>query len=85
MFDTLSLEFAHLFTSAGAFALLNIILIDLVMSGDNAILIGMATKNLKGAARKKAIFWGVAGATILRIIFSLGVVFLMKIPGLEFL
>ncbi|MBC7503591.1 TerC family protein [Candidatus Gracilibacteria bacterium] len=60
-------------------------MIDLVMSGDNAILIGMATKKLKGADRKKAIFWGVAGATILRIIFSLGVVWLMQIPGLEFL
>lgn len=85
MFETLATDFSHLFTTAGAFALLNIILIDLVMSGDNAILIGMATKNLKGAARKKAIFWGVMGATILRIIFSLGVVFLLKIPGLEFL
>ncbi len=85
MFEFLSADFALLFTSAGAFALLNIIIIDLVMSGDNAILIGMATKRLTGADRKKAIFWGVAGATILRIIFSLGVVLLMQIPGLEFL
>lgn len=85
MFDFLYADFALLFTSAGAFALLNIIIIDLVMSGDNAILIGMATKRLTGADRKKAIFWGVAGATILRIIFSLGVVWLMQIPGLEFL
>ncbi len=85
MFETLSTDFAHLFTSAWAFALLNIILIDLVMSGDNAILIGMATKNLPPEMRKKAIFWWVAGATILRILFSLWVVFLMKIPGLEFL
>ncbi|MDD2693459.1 MAG: TerC family protein [Candidatus Gracilibacteria bacterium] len=82
---TLSSDFAHLATSAGLFALLNIILIDLVMSGDNAILIGMATKKLSGSERKKAIFWGVAGATILRIIFSLGAVWLMQIPGLEFL
>jgi YjbE family integral membrane protein len=85
MFESIGPDFAHLFTSAGAFALLNIILIDLVMSGDNAILIGMATKKLQGADRKKAIFWWVAGATILRIIFSLGVVWLMQIPGLEFL
>ena len=82
---TLSSDFAHLATSAGLFALLNIILIDLVMSGDNAILIGMATKKLNGQERKKAIFWGVAGATILRIFFSLGAVWLMQIPGLEFL
>jgi YjbE family integral membrane protein len=85
MFDTLATDFAHLFTSAWAFALLNIILIDLVMSGDNAILIGMATKNLPPELKKKAIFYWVAGATVLRIIFSLGVVFLLQIPGLEFL
>lgn len=85
MFDTLSTDFALLMTSAWLFALFNIILIDLVMSGDNAILIGMATKKLTGADKKRAIFWWVAGATILRIIFSLGVVWLMQIPGLEFL
>ena len=85
MFASLSADFALLFTSTWLFALLNIILIDLVMSGDNAILIGMATKRLTWLDRKKAIFWWVAGATILRIIFSLGVVLLMQIPGLEFL
>lgn len=77
-------DLMHIFTPAGGMALLNIILIDLVMSGDNAILIGMATKNLKGVQRKKAIFWGVAGATILRILFSVMVVWLLKIPGLQF-
>ncbi|MEI7511399.1 MAG: TerC family protein [Candidatus Peregrinibacteria bacterium] len=85
MFDTLIQESFHVFTPEGALALLNIILIDLVMSGDNAILIGMATRNLQGPLRKKAILWGVLGATILRIIFSGGVVWLLKIPGLEFL
>ncbi len=82
---SLSTDLVHLGTSAGLFALLNIILIDLVMSGDNAILIGMATKKLQWAERAKAIFWGVAGATILRIIFSLGAVWLMQVPWLEFL
>jgi len=57
MFESLGPDFALLFTSAGLFALFNIILIDLVMSGDNAILIGMATKRLTGADKKKAIFW----------------------------
>lgn len=47
MFDSLAPDLALLLTSAGLFALLNIIMIDLVMSGDNAILIGMATKRLK--------------------------------------
>lgn len=46
MIESLNADFALLFSSAGLFALLNIILIDLVMSGDNAILIGMATKRL---------------------------------------
>ena len=66
--------------SATWFALLNIIMIDLVMSGDNAILIGMATKNLPAEQRKKAILWGVTGAAILRILFSMGVVILLQIP-----
>ncbi len=57
MFESLAPDFALLLSSAGLFALFNIILIDLVMSGDNAILIGMATKRLTGADRKKAIFW----------------------------
>ena len=82
---TLESDFVHIFTTAGLFALMNIILIDLVMSGDNAILIGMATKSLPAGMRKKAIFWWVMWATILRIIFSLGVVFLLQVPGLEFL
>lgn len=47
MFDAIAPDFALLLTSAGLFALLNIIMIDLVMSGDNAILIGMATKKLQ--------------------------------------
>jgi YjbE family integral membrane protein len=85
MLETFLSDLGHLTTSAGLFALLNIILIDLVMSWDNAILIGMATKKLTGSARKKAIFWGITGATILRIIFSLGVVFLLQVPGLQFL
>ncbi len=83
--DSFLADFAHLGTSAWLFSLLNIILIDLVMSGDNAILIGMATKKLQWIERKKAIFWWVAGATILRIIFSLGAVWLLQIPWLEFL
>lgn len=85
MLESLGPDFALLFTSAGLFALFNIILIDLVMSGDNAILIGMATKRLTGTDRSKAIFYWVAWATILRIIFSLGVVWLMQIPWLEFM
>lgn len=61
-------------------ALANIIFIDLVMSGDNAILIGMATRKLTGKQRKQAIIFGIAAATVLRIIFSLLTVYLLAIP-----
>ena len=59
--------------------MLNIIIIDIVMSGDNAILIGMATNKLHGKDRKKAIFFGIALATILRIILAFFTVYLLKI------
>lgn len=77
-------HFAELFTTAGLLALLNIILIDIVMSGDNAILIGMATRNLEGKERKQAIFFGIILATILRIIFAFFAVFLLSVVGLKF-
>jgi predicted tellurium resistance membrane protein TerC len=51
-------------------ALLQVVLIDLVMSGDNAIIIGLAVAGLPKENRGKIIFWGVAGATILRIAFA---------------
>ncbi|GEM_PF-235273 len=73
-----------IFTAAGFFALLNVIMIDIVMSGDNAIVIGLATKNLHGAQRKKAIVVGIVLATVLRIIFACTAVMLLKIVGLKF-
>jgi len=77
-------EASGIFTAAGFFALVNVMLIDIVMSGDNAIVIGMATKNLQGPQRKKAIFIGVVLATILRIIFACTAVMLLKVVGLKF-
>lgn len=73
-----------LFTADGIVALLNIILIDIVMSGDNAILIGMATRKLQGAERKKAIFFGISLATILRIVLAFFAVFLLSLVGVKF-
>jgi YjbE family integral membrane protein len=63
-------------------ALLSIILIDLVLAGDNAIVIGMAARNLKPATRKKVILWGTVGAIVIRAAATLVVVVLLKIPGL---
>jgi YjbE family integral membrane protein len=63
-------------------ALLQVVLIDLVMSGDNAIIIGMAVAGLPPENRTKIIFWGVAGATVLRIAFAAVTTELLQIIGL---
>ena len=59
-----------LFTPTGFAMLVNVIMIDIVMSADNAILIGLATQKLAAKDKKKAIIFGIAGATVLRIILS---------------
>ncbi|MEM5767613.1 MAG: TerC family protein [Bacillota bacterium] len=63
-------------------ALLSIVFIDLVLAGDNAIVIGMAARNLPAEQRQKAIFWGTAGAIVIRLISALAVVWLLKVPAL---
>ncbi len=63
-------------------ALLAIILIDLVLAGDNAIVIALASRNLPPALRSKAILWGTVGAIVIRSVMTLAVVWLLKVPGL---
>ena len=63
-------------------ALLAIIVIDLVLAGDNAIVIAMAAKNLPAHLQKKAIIWGAVGAIVVRSAMTLVVVYLLNIPGL---
>ncbi len=63
-------------------ALLAIILIDLVLAGDNAIVIALAARNLPPHLKNKAIIWGTVGAIAVRSVMTLGVVWLLKIPGL---
>lgn len=63
-------------------ALLAIILIDLVLAGDNAIVIALAARNLPAHLQKKAILWGTVGAIAVRSLMTVGVVWLLKIPGL---
>lgn len=65
-----------------AVALLAIVAIDLVLAGDNAIVIGMAARKLPQEHQKKAIFWGTFGAIAIRAVASVVVVYLLKIPGL---
>ena len=63
-------------------ALLAIVLIDLVLAGDNAIVIALAARHLPDKLKKKAILWGTVGAIGVRALMTLGVVWLLKIPGL---
>ena len=63
-------------------ALLAIILIDLVLAGDNAIVIALAARSLPPHLQKKAIAWGTVGAIVVRSVMTVGVVWLLKIPGL---
>ncbi|MBS4178592.1 TerC family protein [Lederbergia citrea] len=67
-------------SSAAMIALLKIIAIDIVLSGDNAIVIAMATRNLPKEQQNKAILWGTAGAVTLRILFAVIIVWLLQIP-----
>tara|TARA_Y100000590_G_scaffold259367_1_gene291260 strand:- start:975 stop:1550 length:576 start_codon:yes stop_codon:yes gene_type:complete len=60
-----------------------IVFIDLVLAGDNAIVIGMVASQFKNELRKKIIFWGIGAAIILRIIFTLITAYLLQINGLK--
>ena len=60
-----------------------IVFIDLVLAGDNAIIIGMVASKFPLDQRKKIIFWGIGAAIILRIIFTLLTAYLLQIPGLR--
>tara|TARA_B110000438_G_scaffold283527_1_gene311625 strand:- start:763 stop:1338 length:576 start_codon:yes stop_codon:yes gene_type:complete len=62
-----------------------IIFIDLVLAGDNAIIIGMVASQFNDKLRKKIIFWGIGAAIILRIIFTLITAYLLQINGLKFI
>lgn len=66
-------------------ALGSILLINLVLSGDNAVIIALASKNLPAAQRKMAILWGSVGAVILRVLLTFVAAFLLDIPYLQFL
>jgi YjbE family integral membrane protein len=63
-------------------ALLAIIVIDLVLAGDNAIVIALAARNLPKDLQKRAIIWGTLGAIVVRAALTVGVLWLLKIPGL---
>jgi YjbE family integral membrane protein len=72
----------ELFSAAWWSALMAIILIDLVLAGDNAIVIALAARNLPPQLQKKAIIWGTVGAIGVRAVMTVGVVWLLQVPGL---
>ena len=75
--------FTDLITPEQIAILTQIILIDLVLAGDNAIIIGMVASKFPLEQRKKIIFWGIGGAVVLRIILALLTAYLLQITGLR--
>ena len=75
--------FAELLSPEQITVLTQIIFIDLVLAGDNAIIIGMVASKFPPDQRKKVIFWGIGGAVILRIILTLLTAYLLQITGLR--
>ena len=75
--------FSELFGAEQLIILGQIIFIDLVLAGDNAIIIGMVASKFPVEQRKKVIFWGIGGAVILRIILTMLTAYLLQITGLR--
>jgi len=73
----------ELFTTEKFTILTQIIFIDLVLAGDNAIIIGMVASKFPPVQRKKIIFWGISGAVILRVILTVMTAYLLQIQGLR--
>ncbi len=64
-------------------ALVKVLTVNLILSGDNAVVIAMAARSLHGAQRRQAIIWGAAGAVVLRLIFAAIISYLLEIPFLQ--
>ena len=63
--------------------LFGVLVVNLILSGDNAVVIAMAARTLEGANRKKAIVWGAAGAVVLRLVFAGVITLLLEVPLLQ--
>ena len=64
-------------------ALVKVLAVNLILSGDNAVVIAMAARRLEGSQRRQAILWGAAGAVLLRLIFAAVISYLLAIPFLQ--
>jgi YjbE family integral membrane protein len=72
---------SELFSAASLSALLAIVLIDLVLAGDNALIIGLVARNLPKRTQRQVIFWGTFGAIAVRAVMAVLVVYLLEVPG----
>lgn len=79
------MDFAHIFHVAFLFALLNIIFINVILSGDNAVVIAMAVRSLPAKQRQKGIILGTAGAVVLRIGLTFIAARLLEVPFVKLL
>jgi YjbE family integral membrane protein len=86
LLSVLATDIVHLFSPEWwrhhAVPLFNILMIDLTLAGDNAIVVGMAASRVEHSMRAKVIFWGILGAVILRIIFSSVAQQMLQVIGL---
>lgn len=85
VFSFIILLFMEVFDVEGDFlvGLIKIILVNIVLSGDNAVVIALACRNLPKEQQKKAVFWGSFGAIALRVVLTFAVVWLLKVPFVE--
>jgi len=63
--------------------LLFVLGVDVILAGDNAVVIALAVRQLEGSNRRKAIIWGAVGAVLLRLVFATFIIYLLKIPLLQ--
>lgn len=83
LFNNWRLNRMAIFQSEFLSAVLAIVIIDLVLAGDNAIVIGLAARNLHKNQQKKVIILGAMGAVLVRSLLTIGVIWLLKFPGLQ--
>ena len=72
-----------LFEAVFWLALVKVLAVNLILSGDNAVVIAMAARSLEGSQRRQAIIWGAAGAVLLRLLFAAVISYLLAIPFLQ--
>jgi YjbE family integral membrane protein len=82
--DFSSLFSANIFSAQFLFALMNIIFINIILSGDNAVVIAMAVRSLPDKQRQQGIIFGTAGAVLLRIALTFAAAFLLTVPFVKF-